>query len=266
MQSSVRTARRVWRSPISRRLALLIAIVSLASCERKTERPEVTLATAASLRVALPELIAAFAQDHARPIITPVYGASGDLKKRLLDGAPIDAVLFAAPEPVDQLIAAGRVDASTRRVIAHNRLVLIGPKGGPKLRWQSLDALPEGAKIAIGNPDSVPAGAYAKKALVALGKWDALQGRLVYAADVAAALAYARRGEVAAAVVYTTEIQGIADVVVLDDAGSFAPRADVVVAVVKDAARAEPARAFLAFLATPAAQAILKAHGFEIGE
>jgi molybdate transport system substrate-binding protein len=246
--------------------ALLLALL-LCACSRTRREghdEEVTVAVAASLRVVMPELIAAFNAEHGRPKIALVYGSSGDLKKRVLDGAPIDAVLFAGSEPVDQLIEKGRVTASTRRVIAHNRLVLIGRKSGPRVRFQSLDALPEGERIAIGKPDSVPAGAYAKRALVALGSWERLSGRFVYAEDVGAVLAYARRGEVAAAIVYATEVQGIGDVDVLDEAkGPWAPRAEVVVGVVTDGPRRGPSSSFVEFLSSPAARAILRRRGFE---
>jgi molybdate transport system substrate-binding protein len=196
-----------------------------------------------------------------------VYGASGDLRKRVQDGAPIDAVLFAAPEPVDQLIASRHVVPDTRKVVAHNRLVLVGPRGGVRVGWQSLEALPPGEKLAIGEPNVVPAGTYAKRALEALGKWDALKDRLLFGGDVAAVLAYVRRGEVAAGIVYATEARGIEDVVVLEEAsGPWAPLADVVVGATVDVAGAShsgPARSFLEFLMTTEAQAIFRQYGFE---
>jgi molybdate transport system substrate-binding protein len=251
--------------------ALVVLLVVLASFGCRREDPkagerEVMVAAATSLRAALPDLIAAFKKEHPRPTITAMYGASGDLEKKVRDGAPIDAVLFAAAEPVERLIQGGRVVEGSKRVVAHNRLVLIGKKGGPKITWSTLDQIGD-EKLAIGNPDSVPAGTYAKKALIALGKWDKLQGKLVLAGDVAATLAYARRGEVAAAVVYATEVRGIEDVVVLEEArGSWAPRADVVVGVVKSTSSDNPANKFAEFLSTPAARAILESYGFEVGE
>ena len=256
------------RRVVARCLLALGVLGGFASCGRGQNdgnHVEVTVAAAASLRSVLPELIAAFNAEHGRPTIATAYGASGDLRKRVQDGAPIDAVLFAASDPVDQLIKTGHVLADSRRVIAHNRLVLIGPKGGRRIEWNSLDAIPEGEKLAIGEPEAVPAGAYAKKALQALGKWDALSGRMVFGGDVAAVLAYARRGEVIGAIVYATEVVGIDDVVVFDEAtGAWAPKADVVVGAVKDASHARQASSFLDFLSSPKARGILKARGFEL--
>jgi molybdate transport system substrate-binding protein len=70
----------------------------------------------------------------------------------------------------------------------------------------------------VGDPRTVPAGEYARDYLRAKGVWDALQPRLVMGANVAAVLAYARRGEAVAAVVYDTELHGLDDLVALDTA------------------------------------------------
>ena len=81
-------------------------------------------------------------------------------------------------------------------------------------------------------------------------------------AVVAAALAYARRGEVAAAIVYRTETRGIGNIVVLDEAAGWAPRAEVVAAALAQARAPERARAFVSFLAGPEGQAVFLAFGF----
>jgi molybdate transport system substrate-binding protein len=85
----------------------------------------------------------------------------------------------------------------------------------------------------------------------------------VLGGDVSQVLAYARRGEVAAAIVYKTEVRGVADVVVLDEAkGPLAPRPEVVGAVVRGARGAEQAAAFLGFMVSPEGQRILSEFGF----
>ena len=222
-----------------------------------------TLAAATSLRGVLPELARAYESRHPGARIAATYGASGDLKKQVEGGAPVDAVIFASARPVDELVAAGRAEATSRVVLATNQLVLIGPKGGPKLTFATLDALAPGDLVAIGDPGAVPAGQYARDYLQKLGKWQALTGRLVLGGDVAAVLAYARRGEVAAAVVYRTELRGIDGVVLLDEAGRpDAPRPEVVAAMVSGARAAAEARGFLAFAGSPEGQKILASSGF----
>jgi molybdate transport system substrate-binding protein len=223
---------------------------------------EVMLAVAASLRNVAPELTKAYAEKHPGVRVAATYGASGDLRKQVEGGAPIDAVIFASGKPVDDLIRAGRADAASRKVLATNQLVLIGPKGGRRLTFATLEALPDKEKIAIGDPGAVPAGQYAREYLQKIGKWSAVQGRTVLGGDVSAVLAYARRGEVAAAIVYRTEVRGIEDVVIFDEAGADAPRIEVVSAVVSGASAAKEASAFLDFVASPEGQKILAHQGF----
>jgi molybdate transport system substrate-binding protein len=157
----------------------------------------------------------------------------------------------------------GLADGTTRAVVARNAIVLIGRRGAAPRTFETLDELPEGERIAIGDPASVPAGRYAKQALEALGSWEALAPRFVYGMDVAAVLAYVRRGEVAAGIVYRTETSGVEDVVVLDQARPpWAPTPEVVAAAVRDARQARDARDFLDFLQGPIARGILADHGF----
>jgi molybdate transport system substrate-binding protein len=257
--------------PARRRSLALLSLVSLSlvGCARSapaSARTEVTLAAAASLRAVLPALSQAYEATHAGTHLTATFGASGDLKRQVEAGAPIDAVLFAAARPVDELAAAGRVDPATRRVIATNVLVLIGPRGAHPVTFATLDTLAPGERVAVGDPGAVPAGEYARTWLRALGEWDALQSRLVLGGDVSAVLTYARRGEVAAAVVYRTETRGIDDVVVLDEARSTpsqkAPRPEVVGAVTTRAHAAAEAGAFLTFVGSPEGQRILADFGF----
>lgn len=250
-----------------RRWLAACAALALAACgkEGAADR-EITVAAAASLRTVLPEIARVYEAQHAGVRVNATYGASGDLQKQVAGGAPVDAVIFAAAKPVDALIAAQNAEASSRRVIATNQLVLIGPtqaKRETSITFATLGALAPGEMVAVGDPGAVPAGQYARDYLKALGKWDALSGRLVLGGDVSAVLAYARRGEVAAAVVYRTEIRGISDVMVLDEAkGAGAPRPEVVAAVVSGARGASEAGAFLAFVVSPGGQKILADYGF----
>jgi molybdate transport system substrate-binding protein len=243
---------------------LLAALVAAAACSKSAPPPaEATIAAAASLRGVVPDLAKAYEAAHPGVRIAATYGASGDLKKQVQGGAPLDGVMFASGAPVDELIAEGRADGRTRAVVATNALVLIGPRGGPGITFATIDALPAGEKVAIGDPGAVPAGSYAREYLQRIGKWKALEGRLVLGGDVAAVLAYARRGEVAAAVVYRTEARGVADVTVLDEArGPDAPRPVVVAAVVTGARAAGEAGRFLAFAASPEGQKLFAGFGF----
>jgi molybdate transport system substrate-binding protein len=256
------------RSMWARFVALLVSVgvaaaLVVVGCRGQASEKEAMLAVAASLRNVMPALIDAYRAKHPGAKISATYGASGDLQKQVEGGAPIDGVVFASAMPVDTLIEKGRVEPATRKVLATNTLVLIGPKGAKPVTFQTIDTIPTTEKIAVGDPGAVPAGQYAKAALEKLGKWHAIQGRVVFGGDVAAVLAYTRRGEVAAAFVYKTELRGIDDVTLLDEAqGDWAPRAEVVVGSIKEAKASAEAAAFLDFAASPEGQKILGDFGF----
>jgi molybdate transport system substrate-binding protein len=248
--------------------ALLVAFLALAlGCSKPgkehASETEVMFAVAASLRNVMPELAKVYADKHPGTRIAATYGASGDLQKQVEGGAPIDGVIFASAKPVGALIRAGRVDSASQKTLAQNRLVLIGPKGSKPLTFITLESLPAKEKIAIGDPGAVPAGQYARDYLQKLGKWSAIQDKMVFGGDVAAVLAYARRGEVAAAIVYKTEVRGIDDVTVFDETGADAPRIEVVGAVVSGTRAGSVASSFLAFMASPEGQEIMESFGFE---
>jgi molybdate transport system substrate-binding protein len=248
---------------MTRRLRLAAALSALLPAGGASGEPEVTLAVAASLRSAMPVLIERFEAAQPGPHLVATYGGSGALQKQVEAGAPIDVVVLAAAEPVDALIAGGHARAETRRVIATNQLALIVPKGGAPIRFETLDQLPAGERVAIGDPASVPVGIYARQALRALGVWDRLADRLVPAPDVAAVLAYARRGEVGAAIVYKTDVRGIDDVEVREIAvGPWAPRPELVAAATSGSRAPARAEAVVTFLASPTAGSVLEQHGF----
>jgi len=246
-------------------LGLALSLVAFGGCEKEPPHPkaEVVVAAAASLRTVVPEIASSYEKAHPGVRITATFGASGELRQQVVAGAPIDVVAFAGAEPVDDLIGRGLADPATRGVIATNTLVLIGPKGCPRVTFSTLSLVPAKDKVAIGDPRSVPAGQYAKAALQRLNEWDAIEPRLVFGSDVSAVLAYARHGEVAAAVVYKTELSGVPDVDLLDElAPGLAPRAEVVVALVTGSRVKEEAAGFLRALEGAEARKVLDAHGF----
>jgi len=199
--------------------------------------------------------------------ITFSFASTPDLAHQIENGAPADIFISAGEEWFDYLIERGGLVASSRTVVAGNDLVLVAPLDS------SIDLrLAPGADLAgaigdgylaVADPDTVPAGRYAKAALGSLGLWSAVEPAIVRARDVRAALALAERGEVAAAVVYATDLR-LARVRVVDrfPAGSHVPIA-YVAGIVSDRDGAD-ARAFLAFLSSEPARTVWRAHGFVI--
>jgi molybdate transport system substrate-binding protein len=209
----------------------------------------------------MPELVRVYQTTHPGAQVSVMYGASGDLERQVIAGAPVDAVVFAGAHQVDDLIKEGRAIAASRRVLATNELVLVGRRGGPPLTFATLGTVPGGDLIAVGDPRTVPAGEYARDYLRGLGSWDALSSHFILGSSVAAVLVYARRGEAIAAIVYKTELHDSSDLVVLDEArGASAPLPEVVAAAVQGG-HAE-AVDFLGFVSSAAASAVFTSFGF----
>ena len=132
--------------------------------------------------------------------------ATGVLVGQLIAGAPADAVVLADRAWLAPLVQAGWCAPQDAVVVASNTLVLAG-RGPPPVSTAgaSLDALSPAARIAIGDPDLVPAGRYAQQVLTTQGRWDTLQPRLLRAANATAAAAWVRSGAADAAIVYATD-------------------------------------------------------------
>ena len=236
----------------------------------------VILGAASSLRTVLPDLVTVFTTLHEGAQIDVTFAASGTIRRQVAAGAPIDAVLLADPALVDELISRQLAHADSRRVVAGNQLILAGTKALPDLRFDTLARLPDDALLAIGDPEISPVGRYARTLLQQRGVLDAVTDNLVTAGNVAAVLTYARRGDTEVAIVYATDFpsdpaEDAADhdpsaLRVLDRANRpDDPLPQIVAATVRESAGdGALARAFLDWLGTPAARAILGAHGFTV--
>lgn len=252
----------MWKfSPLLLRVA---ALVLLGACqEARRERP-LLVSAAASLKEVMEELGRAFAAEPGGCPVTFQFGASGELERQILGGAPVDVFVSAATEQMDRLEKAGRVAALSRRALASNRLVLIAPRGSPLRGGAALTALltDQGvARIALGEPATVPAGAYARKALDALSLWEQLEPRLVTGANVRQVLDLVGRREVELGFVYETDLRGRGDVVKIAELPA-APEISYPIAVLEGAARPEAAEAFVRFVTGPRGREILARHGF----
>ena len=193
------------------------------------------------------------------------YAASSVLAKQIEAGAPADAFFSADLAWVDYLDERGLLKRGSRRDVLGNSLVLIAPADSP-LRlsvapgFDLTAALGEG-RLATADPDSVPAGKYARAALTKLGVWQSVSDRLVRGENVRAALAYVARGEAPLGIVYQTDAQAEKRVRVVGvfPEDSHPPITYPLALTVR--ARPEAAR-FADFLASETARQIFTRYGF----
>src|SRR5580704_6297158 len=182
-------------------------------------QPSLLVFAAASLTDALEEANRAFTADTHVAVKTS-YAGSSVLAKQIEAGARADVFFSADREWTDYLEKRGLLRPGTRHDVLGNALVLIAPtdstvqlKIAPHF---ALAAALAGGRLACADPDSVPAGLYARAALTQLGVWDAVAPRLARAENVRAALAYVARGETPLGIVYQTDAQAEKRVRVVD--------------------------------------------------
>ena len=248
------------------RLAVFASVLIFVGGAWGQER--VTVFAAASTGPVLEDIAEAFSGQRGAAIVV-VPAATSSLVRQVEAGAPAHLLISAAVVWMDRLDRAGLLGPQTRRAFLGNRLVFIAPAGsdvtltlagGAALGDALLKALGD-SRLAVGDPEHVPAGIYAKEALTSLGAWPQIADRLAPGVNVTAALAYVARGEARIGIVYGSDAAATNRVRVVADipAASHTPILYEVAAI----GPPSPATArFLAFLFGSEARAVFTAHGF----
>jgi molybdate transport system substrate-binding protein len=243
----------------------VVALVALAGACGRTPVPQTTLtvSVAASVREVVATVAEDFRRRHPEVRFALNAGSSGLLAQQITLGAPVDVFVSAGRAEVQRLVDGG-LAAGEPRTLARNRLVLVVPRGSPREGMAPRAALAAAdlKRLATGDPETVPAGRYAKQALGHAGLWDDLRPKMVFAIDVRQALTYARERSVDAAVVYATDVLPDDGVVTLGDLpGAEAVRAEIV-AVRLARAQSPAAAEFLDDLAGAGGAAEFTRRGF----
>jgi molybdate transport system substrate-binding protein len=223
---------------------------------------EVRVAAAASLTDAM-RVIGADYEKASGDVVRFQFGASNLLARQISQGAPVDLFLSADEAQMDVLQKAGHIDASIRRPLLTNSLVIVVPaKGGQPIQHPSELASPRVRRLALADPAGVPAGVYARRFLESAGLWDSVSKKVVPTENVRAALAAVEAGNADAAIVYRTDAAISPRVRVAVEVTTGGPRISYPVAAVAEAKNPDGARRFISFLDTPAAQAVFRRFGF----
>jgi molybdate transport system substrate-binding protein len=247
-------------------LILVLALTCARWCVAAEDPRPLIVFAAASLTDVLGEIDAAFARENPVPV-RPSFEASSALARQIESGAPAEVFISADEDWMNYLQDHRLLQPGSRRDLLGNQLVLIAPADSPaRVRiaadgsWRQV--LGE-ARIATGDPDSVPVGKYARAALTSLGAWDQLAPHLVRAENVRSALLYVARGEAPFGIVYATDALVEPKVRVLDTfPESSHPPIRYPVALTGRAGK--DARHYLRFLGTPTAAGIFKKAGFTV--
>ena len=252
---------------LSRRIALALIAGLLLTAAAPVQAKDLLVFAAASLKNAAEDIGKAYEATGAGKV-TYSFAASSDLAKQIENGAPAVIFISADTKWMDYLADRKLIVTDSRRDLLGNRLVLIAPsdstmsvklaEGAPLA--QSLG----GGKLAMADPDSVPAGRYGKASLDKLKLWSSVESSVVRAKDVRATLAFVERGEAAAGVVYATDAMVSKKVRIVDEFPEAShPKIVYPIALIagKDDASAH---AFYDYLNGPKARGVFLDYGFSI--
>ncbi|MCI8888595.1 MAG: molybdate ABC transporter substrate-binding protein [Hungatella sp.] len=230
---------------------------------------EIVVAAAASLsNVFEDRLIPMFQEQNQGIRVRGIYDSSGRLQTQLEEGLEADLFISASRKQMEALDEKAMIASETITPLLKNKLVLIVPAGG-EAGFGALEDIVKAKSIALGDPDSVPAGQYAKEALMNLGIWDELQDRVSFGTNVTEVLNQVAAFSADAGIVYATDAAGMeGKVTVAAEVFEESLSQGVIypVAVVKGTAHSQASGRFLEFLKTEEAMAVFEEYGFARGE
>ncbi|WP_339209362.1 molybdate ABC transporter substrate-binding protein [Paenibacillus sp. FSL K6-3182] len=234
------------------------------STETPAENVDLTISAAASLTDALKEIETQFKVIHPNVKLNFNFGASGALQKQIENGAPADLFLSAASKNMKSLVDAKLIAEDSQTNLLSNGLVLVTSKTSKTQLATVNDLLNADVKtIAIGIPESVPAGSYTKEALEQAKLWDSLQPKVVQAKDVRQVLQYVETGNADAGFVYKTDAltSDKVNIVLTVDPATYTP-ITYPIGIVTATKHLPESKQFYDYLQTAEAMAVFEKFGF----
>ena len=249
----------------SRSAAVILASLFLLTATHAEPRGPLVFA-AASLKNALDAASNEWTRETGQPV-TISYGASSTLAKQVEAGAPVDIFISADLDWMDYLAQRNLIRPATRKNLLGNDLVLIAPNGTPHVEIKSgmdLAGMLKGGRLAVADPNGVPAGKYAKVALTSLGLWPSVEQSLAPAENVRAALLLVSRGEAPYGIVYRTDAAAEPGVTVVGVFPDDSHPPIIYPAALLNGAQGTGADKFLQFLESPKAGPFFEQQGFKL--
>ncbi|MFS0554125.1 molybdate ABC transporter substrate-binding protein [Brevibacillus sp. 179-C9.3 HS] len=226
---------------------------------------DLTISAAASLTDALNELKTQYEADNPGIDLTFNFGGSGKLATQITQGAPSDVFLSASKKDMDGLEEKQLIVKDTRQDFTGNSLVLVTGSTSP-VAITSFEELNNTAikHIAVGEPETVPAGRYAKETLDSLKMWESLSTQMVFGSDVRQVLTFVESGNAEVGIVYSSDAAASKKVKILATAKPEWHKPIVYPgAVVSASKNPDAAKAFLTYLTSDKGKVILQKYGFQ---
>jgi molybdate transport system substrate-binding protein len=224
---------------------------------------ELTVSAASSLTDVLKSLKPIYEQEH--PDVNIIYNLSGSgtLQKQIEQGAPVDIFISAAERHMDELVNQGLILEGTNQPLLQNRIALIVPQDNNTINSFADLTSSKTSNLAVGEPESVPAGKYAQETLKSLKIYDQVKTKLVYAKDVRQVFAYVVTKNSDAGMVYQTDV-AISDQVKIVSIAPESSHSPIIypIGVIKSTPYPDLAQNFVAFLTSETAQQLFTEYGF----
>jgi len=242
---------------------MILLILNGCSINNQSNKKVITISAAASLKDALTEIEKQYEKKYKNVDLKFNFGASGALSQQIKSGAPVDLFISAAENKVDDLEAAKLVRKDERKTLLKNHLVVVSNKK----KINDLSDLKDSniEKIAIGNPDLVPAGSYGKEALEKSGLYNQIKDKLVLTKDVRQVLTYVETGNVEAGIVYVSDKQSSKKVKYsFEIEDTLHGQITYPIAIIKDTKHKNQVLELYEYLQKEEAKKIFKANGFDV--
>ena len=248
-------------------LAMLLAFSGFAPPHAAAQGKPVLVFAAASLKNALDDAASQYQRDTGKSTSIS-YAASSILAKQIEAGAPADIFISADLDWMDYLAGKNLIKADSRKTLLGNKLVLIAPlSGAGAVRIEPgfpIAKLLKGGRLALADPDAVPAGKYAKAALQNLGVWDNVENSLAPGENVRATLELVARGEAPLGIVYQTDAAIEPGVRIIGTFPEDSHPAVVYPAALVATSSRPDAAAFLAYIESAKAKPLFEKQGFTV--
>jgi molybdate transport system substrate-binding protein len=222
------------------------------------------IAAAASLQYSFSEqLIPLFVSKYPHITVEGAYDSSGKLLTQIEEGLEADVFMSASMKEMNTLKDEAKVETDTIAELLENRIVLIAPADSVT-DIASFQDIGKAETIALGDPESVPAGRYAKEALTSLGIYEEIQPKVSQGTNVTEVLNWVAEGSADVGIVYATDAATTDKVKILAEApeGSLASKVIYPVGVLSRSEEPEAARLFVDFLQSAEALAVFSSYGF----
>ncbi|MBE5250916.1 molybdate ABC transporter substrate-binding protein [Mixta sp. Marseille-Q2057] len=244
----------------------LAAVLSVSLAGQAVAAEKITVFAAASLTNALQDIATQYQKKSGVEVVSS-FASSSTLARQIEQGAPADLFISADQQWMDDAVAKKSMIDNTRFTLLGNDLVLVAPRSASakavtineKTDWKSLL---KGERLAVGDPDHVPAGIYAKEALQKLGAWETVSPVMARGNNVRAALALVERNETPYGIVYGSDAVASNKVQVVGTFPESSHKAvEYPMAIVKDH-DGSAVTAFYNYLKGPEAATVFKHYGF----